>query len=436
MKLKILFLPTYCVPEKAAGSYLGLNRNQAYADLGWDMITFAPTPCRGIDAATRKKYKGKEYRVEKDFDGHRTIYRFSMYAEGKNSVMRALRYFFISIKHLNRALFSKYAKDVNVLFLSSTPPYQGLLGATVKKFRKIPFVYNLQDIFPDSLVGTGMTHKGSLLWKIGRRIENFTYRNADKIIVISQDFKRNIMAKGVPEEKIEVIYNWVDENAIIPVKDEENELFEEFGIGRDKFRVVYAGNLGNAQNIEIIVEAAKRLKDKGNIEFVIFGTGGLEDEIKATKAKEQLDNLKILPLQPYERVAKVYGLGNVCIVACKPGLGGAAMPSKTWSIMSSGRAVLANFDEGELKEIVEGEPAFRQAQGPQLNKPCGVFTKAGDLEGFVKVIEELSQQPERCAEMGRNGRQFILESLTREVGTRRYVEVIRQVAGNGLEFRV
>jgi glycosyltransferase involved in cell wall biosynthesis len=422
--MKILFLPTYCKPEKAASGYLGQNRNEAYAKLGWEMVAFAPTPCRGIDAATRKKYKGKEYRIEKDFDGHRTIYRFPMYAEGKNPVMRALRYFFISVKHLNRALFSKHAKKVDVLFLASTPPYQGLLGATVKKFRKIPFVYNLQDIFPDSLVGTGLAKKNGLLWKIGRRIENCTYRNAEKIIVISQDFKRNIMAKGVPEEKIEVIYNWVDENAITPVKDEDNELFEEFGISRDKFRVVYAGNLGNAQNIRIIVEAAKKLKDNNNIEFVIFGKGSLKNEIDETKAKEQLDNLKIFPIQPYERVSKVYGLGHVCIVACKPGLGGAAMPSKTWSIMSSGRAVLANFDEGELKEILEGESALRQAQGP---RPCGVFTKAGDLEGFVAAIEELSQHPEQCTEMGKNGRQFILENLTREVGTQKYVNVIKSV---------
>ena len=123
----------------------------------------------------------------------------------------------------------------------------------------------------------------------------------------------------------------------------------------------------------------------------------------------------------------MYGLGHVCIVACKPGLGGAAMPSKTWSIMSSGRAVLANFDEGELKEIVEGGPSTSSGTA----NPCGVFTKAGDLEGFVAAIEELSQQPERCAEMGRNGRQFILENLTREVGTRRYVEVIKSVAIEG-----
>ena len=213
----------------------------------------------------------------------------------------------------------------------------------------------------------------------------------------------------MPEEKIEAIYNWVDENAVQPVRDEDNELFAEFGISRQGFRVVYAGNLGNAQNIGIIVEAARRL---AGVQFIIFGKGGLEDEIRATKEREHLDNLTILPLQPYERVSKVYGLGNVCVVACKPGLGGAAMPSKTWSIMSSGRAVLANFDEGELKEIVE-------------KNDCGVFTHTGDVQEFVDAIRTLAASPERCSEMGRNGRQFILENLTKEVGTRKYVEVIR-----------
>ncbi len=438
--MKVLFLPAYFYPETAASSYLGDNIRDALCKERIGIELYVPSPSRGISAEERKKYKKLKY--ENLSEGYLKVHRFSIYAEGKNPILRALRYALCSIKHFNRGVFAKDARTCDVMFISSTPPIQGAMAAMVKKCRRdhIPFVYNLQDIFPDSLVGTGLAKKDGLLWKIGRVIENFTYRNADKIIVISQDFKRNIMAKGVPEEKIEVIYNWVDENAIIPVKDEENELFEEFGISRDKFRVVYAGNLGNAQNIEIIIEAAKRIRDKGNIEFVIFGTGGLEDEIKATKEKEQLDNLKILPLQPYERVAKVYGLGHVCIVACKPGLGGAAMPSKTWSIMSSGRAVLANFDEGELKEIVEGGPSTSPSTSSGTDsgtaKPCGVFTKAGDLEGFVAAIEELSQHPERCAEMGRNGRQFILENLTREVGTRRYVEVIRQVAGNGLEFRV
>ena len=420
--MKILIPFSYYHPEQCAGLFVIDDMTETAAKQGIESLIIVPIPTRNVPPGATWN------RNESLCDGKIQIHRFRMYGEGQNPIFRALRYFLCEMVQLHYMLW----KDYDVAFIDSTPPIQGLKLPIVRLFRKKPIVYNAQDLFPETMIGTGLAKSGGILWKIGMWVSNVTFRHSDRIIAISKDIKRCIVARGVPEEKVEVIYNWVDENAIVPVSDEDNELFEEFGISREKFRVVYAGNLGNAQNIGIIVEAAKRMKDNGNIEFIIFGTGGLEDEIKATKEKEQLDNLKILPLQPYERVAKVYGLGNVCIVACKAGLGGAAMPSKTWSIMSAGRAVLANFDEGELKEILEGGSALRHpstgsgaAQGPQ---PCGVFTKADDLEGFVEAIEELSQQPERCAEMGRNGRQFILENLTREVGTRKYVEVIRQVA--------
>lgn len=402
--MKILIPFSYYHPEQCAGLFVIDDMTEEAARQGISSLITVPTPTRNVPEGAKWE------RVETLCEGMVNVHRFHMYGEGKNPVLRALRYLFCEMVQLHYMLWKKY----DVAFIDSTPPIQGLKLPIVRLFRKKPVVYNAQDLFPETLSGTGLAKRGGLLWKIGLCVSNVTFRNSDRIIAISNDIKRCIIARGIPEEKIEVIYNWVDENATTPVKDEENELFGEFGISRDKFRVVYAGNLGNAQNIEIIVNAARRLKDNPQIEFIIFGTGGLENEIKETKAKEQLDNLKILPLQPYERVAKVYSLGHVCIVACKPGLGGAAMPSKTWSIMSSGRAVLANFDEGELKEIVE-------------NNHCGVFTKAGDLDGFVAAIEELSKQPERCAEMGRNGRRFILENLTREVGTRKYVEVIKSV---------
>lgn len=410
--MRILFLPAYFYPEHAASSYLGNDLRMALCGNGADIVLYAPTPSRNVSSEVRAEYSNK-HRREILYDGRMIVRRFPLYAEGKNPVFRALRYSLCWLIQFHKALWTK---DIDCIYLASTPPIQGLIGSWAGRLRGIPFVYNLQDIFPDSLVGTSLAKKDGLLWRVGRWVENITYKGADKIIVISEDFKRNIMAKGVPEEKIAVVYNWVDENAVQPVVDEDNELFEEFGISREKFRVVYAGNLGNAQNIEIIVEAAKRLKANPDIEFVLFGKGGLEDEIKATKEKEQLNNLKILPLQPYERVSKVYGLGNVCIVACKPGLGGAAMPSKTWSIMSSGRAVLANFDEGELKDILE-------------KNNCGVFTQAGDLDGFVTAIENLAQNPARCQEMGKNGREFILKNLTKEVGTQKYVNVIKSVVG-------
>lgn len=408
--MKILRLSSYYYPEDIASSYLGQNVREACAEAGIETVIYVPVPSRGISEEQREYYK--RHRNEVMLNGMLKVYRFPLMKEGKNPIGRAVRYLIQCLKHYYYGTKSDDAKTANVLFCASTPPIIGITAAAVCKKLKVPFIYNLQDIFPDSLVGTGLAKKDGLLWKIGRKIEDFTYRHADKIIVISEDFKKNIMAKGVPEDKIVVIYNWVDENAVHPVEDEENPLFEEFGISRDRFRVVYAGNLGNAQNIDIIMDAARKLKKNDNIQFVVFGKGGLENDIKAAKENEQLDNLLVLPLQPYERVSSVYSLGDVCIVACKPGLGGAAMPSKTWSIMSCGSAVLANFDEGELKAIVEGNN-------------CGVFTKAGDLDAFVAAIENLSQNPSRCEEMGRNGREFILHNLTKEVGTQKYVDVIK-----------
>lgn len=408
--MRLLLLPDYFQPEVVASTMLHDQRYKALAKENVEMLCYTPYPTRGIDDAERKKYCTTK--TEKLYDGMMELHRFPLYKEGKNPILRALRYVLQCIMQFNRAVFA--ARDIDVLTVGSTPPIQGMMAGFVKIFRGFPLVYYLQDIFPDSLVGTGLAKKSGLLWRIGRVVENFTYKYADKIIVISEDFKKNILAKGVPEEKIVVIYNWVDQDAVVPVPDVQNELFEEFGVSREKFRVVYAGNLGNAQNIEIILDAARRLKDNQDIEFLIFGTGGLEPEIKAAKESEKLDNLHIMPLQPYERVSKVYGLGDVCIVACKPGLGGAAMPSKTWSIMSAGRAVLANFDEGELKQIVE-------------QNGCGVFTQAGDLDGFVSAIETLSKDKGRCREMGAKGREFILNNLTKEVGTQKYVDVIKSV---------
>lgn len=407
--MKVLQLTGYFLPEKAASIYLVENRLEAFAKEGFDMVIHASRPTRGLSDEEYAEYKNRK--EEMMYDGKLRVHRFPMYREGKNPVLRAMRYSFNWIIQLWYGLTEK---NVDCVYLESTPPIQGLLGSLLKIFRKIPFVYCLQDIFPDSLAGTSLAKKGGLLWKIGRVIEDFTYKHADKIIVISEDFKKNIMAKGVPEEKIEVVYNWVDENAVVPVAKEDNPLFDEFGISRDKFHVVYAGNLGNAQNIDVIIDAANVLKENNDVEFLIFGTGGLKDQFVAKVNDLKLDNVKFFPLQPMERVSQVYGLGDVCVVSCKPGLGGAAMPSKMLSIMSAGRAVVASFDKGELTYILK-------------NHKCGMFAPAGDADAFAELIKHLAQNREECKAMGENARKLILQKFTKAYGTSRYVEIIKSL---------
>lgn len=408
--MKILLLRSYFHPENVASSSLGDNLRQAFANEDFDMELHTPTPTRGISHEIREKYKKIKY--EEQLNGKLRIYRFYMFAESKNPVLRALRYFLCNVVHFYKGL---KAKNINILLIASTPPTNGAMGALLKKAIKVPFVYWLQDIFPDSLVGTGLTRKYSPFWKIGRIVEDFTYRNADKIIVISEDFKKNLLEKGVPESKIEVIYNWVDENLILPVLRENNNLFDEFGLNRKDFYVVYAGNLGHAQNIDVIIESAAKLQNHENIKFVIFGSGGLEARLKNMINDLKLENIYFFPRQPINKISEVYSLGNVAIVSCKPGLGMSAMPSKTWSIMSSGTALIASFDEGtELQRIVE-------------DNKVGLFSDAGDVDKLTAAILKMCQNPGLCEEFGRNGRDFVLKNLTRDIGTSKYVELIKSL---------
>lgn len=410
--MKILLLPTYFYPEKAASYYLFDNLFEELSRKGLDMLVYTPMPCRGIDQDVREEFKSKK--SERMYDECMEVHRFNMYGEGKHPFLRALRYFLVSIIQFWKGI---RAKDIDLLFVASTPPTQGALAALVKKIRRIPFVYNLQDIFPDSLVGTGLAKKGGFFWKIGRVVENFTYRNADKIIVISQDFKNNIMAKGVPEEKIVVVYNWVDQVAVVDVPREKNILFDRYGLDRNKFYVTYNGNIGLTQNMDMLLEVAKALEANEEIHFVLVGNGAYLEQVKQIINNRNVDNVTLLPFQPYEEISHVFSLGDVSLVISKPGVGANSVPSKTWSIMSASRPVLANFDENELKTIIE------------VNN-CGIFTKAGDKVAFTDAILKLYNDRELCKEMGANGRKFVLENLTKEVGTQKYVDVFKSFEKN------
>ena len=405
--MRILQLAGYFFPEKAASIYLEENRYEAFSETGFKTIVYAARPQRGLIEEEYQEYKHKKF--EMMYNGGVEVHRFAMYREGKNAVLRALRYFLISVIQFWKGV---WAKDIDLIYVASTPPTQGALAALVKKFKRVPFVYNLQDIFPDSLAGTGLAKKGGFLWKIGRAIENFTYRNADKIIVISQDFKKNIMAKGVPEDKIVVVYNWVDQNAVKDRPRSENKLFAMYELDPTKFYVTYNGNIGLTQNMDMLLEVAKALEANEDIHFVLVGNGAYLEQVKQIVADRNISNVHLLPFQPYEDISYVFSLGDVSLVISKPGVGANSVPSKTWSIMSASRPVLANFDENELKTIIE-------------ENNCGIFTKAGDKVAFTDAILKLYNDRELCKEYGRNGRQFVMDNLTREAGTKKYVDVIK-----------
>ena len=417
--MKLLFLPTYFSPEKAASIYIADNRYEAFAKAGFDMLAYAPYPSRGLSKEEQLRYASIP--EETLYDGKMMLKRFQLSAEGKNPIKRVFRYFVQNVKQYGWA--KRNAGDADLVFVSSTPPLHGFMAGRLRNKMGIPFVYNVQDIFPDSLVGTGLARRNGLIWRIGNAIESITYRNADKIIVISEDFKKNIMAKGVPEEKIVVIYNWVDEDAVKEVARSENKLFDKYNLDRSKFYITYSGNIGLTQNMDMLLEVMAELQTEApDIQLVLVGEGAYKEQVVRKIAGQAgndgairgtvLPNVIMLPFQPYEDISYVFSLGDAGLVISKPGVGANSVPSKTWSIMSASRPVLANFDENELKDIV-------------TTHHCGIFTKAGDKEAFKASVLELYHNSELCKEYGRNGRQFVMENLTKEVGTQKYVDVIK-----------
>lgn len=345
--MRILFLDAYFEPEQIAFTHLENDLLEGLINAGHEVEIVCPTPTRGVSTEVANKYKSRK--SENLYDGHVHVTRFSAPQEGKNPLIRALRYFWCNLRTYQ---IGKSVNNIDIVFANSTPPTQGWIAGKVGKKLKVPFIYSLQDIFPDSLVTTGLTKKDSLLWKIGRKLENATYGNCNKIIVISESMKDNLLQKGVHEDKLQVISNWIDMDAIHPITKEDNPLFDEFGISREKFIVLYAGNFGAAQGAEIVLDVAEKLQSEHDIQFVIFGGGvGYEAAVERSKG---LSNVFIHPLLPQSRVSEVYSMGDVALITCKKGVGKSGMPSKTWSIMACNTPIIASFDlNSEINQIIQ-----------------------------------------------------------------------------------
>ena len=419
--MRMLRLRAYYDPEQTAATHLDHDMCEAIASNDIFCVNYTPIPTRGVSKEIYEEYKKKKDKTECDYDNHIIVNRFYMFREGKNPVQRAIRYLACSIREYQ---LGTQVDNIDLVYSSSTPPTQGFLSAlTAKKLskrygRKVPFVFNLQDIFPDSLVNAKLTKKGSLLWKIGRKIEDMTYRNADKIIVISESMKRNILEKGVPEEKIVVISNWVDLNKVRPVERYSNYLFDEFGIDRNKFIVVYAGNLGEAQGADIIIKVAVELNAKRDIQFVIFGGGSKYEEIKKLIDDNMLSNVIITGLQPQDKISEVYSMGDVALITCRAGTGNAGLPSKTWSIMACNTPIIASFDmESELANVIHDSGG-------------GICVEPENVDALKNAIFKEYSVWKQGNLVIKNMREYALQNASKEICVQKYIDVFLSVVSN------
>ena len=178
--MKILFLDAYYEPERIAFTHLEKDLLQGLVNARHEVEIICPTPTRGVSKELSQKYR--KIKNETTHNGKVNISRFYAPSERKNPILRALRYFWCNVRTYQ---IGKSRKDIDAFFANSTPPTQGWIGGIIANRLNVPFIYSLQDVFPDSLVATGLATQDSLLFKVGRKLEKSTYEKCHSIIVIS-----------------------------------------------------------------------------------------------------------------------------------------------------------------------------------------------------------------------------------------------------------
>jgi colanic acid biosynthesis glycosyl transferase WcaI len=320
----------------------------------------------------------------------------------RSSVGRILNYLSFNFSSTLTGLFTGRH---DVIFAMSPPLTIGVTAFALSLIKRIPYGYNLQDIWPEVAVRLGMLRgRGAIGFFEG--LEKFIYHSSRKIFAISQEFKDNLREKGVPEDKIEVIPNFVDTNFIRPIA-RANAFSRKHGLN-DKYVVLYAGNIGLSQGLEVILDAAGRLRDGRDILFLIVGQGASRDSLIAEAERQDLQNVRFLPLQPESQVPLLYASCDVSLIPLRRGISENSVPCKTYSVMAAGRPYIAGVDpNSNVWKLTE-------------TAGCGVCVEPEDGKALAEAVLQLRAEPEMARAMGSNGREYVVSHFAREAITNRY----------------
>ena len=384
--MKIVYVVPHFAPDVAPTGALATQLVEEWAECGHTIEVLTSFPWYR-EHRIEQGYEGRLVRREDTpWGGVTRLHPFPT-DDKQNLLRRALS--FGGFSALTAAVGMKGGR-ADVVVAMSPPLTLGLTGWAVAKARRARFVFNVQDIFPDIAVELGAIHNR---WVIGgaSALERWCYRSADAVTVLSEDLARNVRAKSKTPDAVHVIPNFVDTDAIRP-SDKENGYRREFGL-TGKTVVMYAGNVGLSQSLDLVIEAAGALSYEEDLVFVINGQGAKRDSLEA-KARG-LDNVRFVDFQPPDRLPEVLAAADIHLVPLKSGLASSSFPSKTYSILAAGRPLITSIDQGtEVADVVERSGA-------------GLTTPPDDAEALTKAIRRLLDAPDEAREMGEKGRAYV-----------------------------
>lgn len=391
--MRILILGQCYAPENVSAAVLITDLATDLARRGHQVtvVTGAPSYPYG---RVFKGYRNRFY-ADENLDGVHVIRTWSYISPSTKMLPRLLHYGTYSVTAIYGGLL---AGRPDVILSYSPPLPLGLTAWLLSRIWRAPWVLQLEDLYPDAAIAAGVMTNQRVIG-LFRAIELFQYKHAQRISVISENFRKNLLGKGVPDSKIKVIPIWADPDEVHPMK-KENGFRQKCGLN-DKFVVMYAGNIGLTSCLEDVLHAAVLLQERNDIQFVIVGEGVKKEALIAEMQERQLTNIQFLPYQPREAFPEMLAASDLNLVTLNAGAALSSLPSKIFNVMASARPVLAVTPPGsEVMQIVE-------AAG------CGWNVPPESPEKLADAILRLKAQEPQLIQMGRNGRSCLEKNYAR-----------------------
>ncbi len=417
-KEEVRFVLQYFYPEVASTAQLMTELAEGLVEKGLLIKAFTgqPTYVRSKKLARKERYKGID------------IERLPCARFEKNSFLgRMLNWTSYTMLVFFRLLFSK---DRSPIFIVSTPPFLFVVGYLLKILRGQHYTCLVYDLYPDIAERLGYIKKDSFISRVWNRCNKEFFKNADCVIVPSENMKRLIKSKINPrpvrkigtvpfgdspyfpsnDGKVKVICNWADGETIRPMRKKDNWFAKKHGLV-DKLVVLYAGNIGLFHQLETIIEAADMLRTNKEIKFVFIGEGGKKKKLMDMTSEKGLDNVLFLPYQNKEILPYSLTCSDISVVSLEKSLDCVAAPCKLYSSLAAGQIILGLVDRtSDVAKVVE-------------SYTCGFCAAQDDTDKAVKIIDMLYNDPELQKRLKENARECFESNFRRDKAINKYYEV-------------
>jgi colanic acid biosynthesis glycosyl transferase WcaI len=414
--MKILYVSQYFPPEMGAPAARAAELSRHWAAAGHDVTVLTGFPNHPTGVIPRE-YRDKFRRLvaQEQTNGVNVIRTWLLPFPNRKAHERMLNYSSFCISAASTGLF---LSRPDVVIATSPQLLVGLSGWWLARWKRVPFVFEVRDLWPESLAAVGMGENDSLLHRSLAKIAGFLYRHADRIVVVTPAFEEHLVEHwNAPREKISVIENGVETQLFAP---------EPFGGGtgsnlrreldaEEKFVVSYIGTMGMAHGLETIIAAAIQLRATNpEVVFLMLGEGAAKQRIASLARERGLNNLRFVDQQPREKIPAYIAASDVCLVLLKKtDLFKTVIPTKMLEFMSCARPVILGVD-GQARSILEEARA-------------GLVIEPENSDALVNAIRYLAANREEARELGQNGRAHILRRFSRPQTAERYIRVLEHM---------